>query len=132
MLKEYVKQEFLDLPVKLWSDVMVIEFIIKAIEFHVDVYSEINKCAHEDLMDSIIIHDERAEEHCKKDIQALSKFYAKKEICKIIKDIEYDLEQERIIKQKKHQAGLVLKTYNITDDENEQMENSSYDDQRLM
>jgi len=94
MLKEYVKQEFLDLPVKLWPDVMVIEFIIKTIELDTDVYDSIVNIDHADLYQHMA---ENANYKTQREINEIKNAMivnAKNQISLIIEEIEEDLEGE--------------------------------------
>ena len=102
MLKEYVKQEFLDLPEKHWSNSMVIGFIIKAIEHDTDVYEAITGISHADLYQHIAEEDEVIKD--KNDLTETARecaeikkamiINAKNEINIIIEDIQYAFDQE--------------------------------------
>lgn len=94
MLKEYVKQEFFDLPEKLWSNAMVIGFIIKAIENNTDVYEAIIDIAHADLYQHIAEDDGPETLRECDEIQSAMIVHAKTQINLVIKDIQYVFDQE--------------------------------------
>jgi len=113
MLKEYVNQEFLDLPEKLWAGSMVIGFIIKAIEHDSDVYDEIVDISKADLYQHMAEFDDVEIERERKEIQKAFLVNAKNQINLIIEDIEADLEGE-------------------DESEEQRLEGISFDNQRLM
>lgn len=133
-LKNFVKNMFFDLPEKLWNEKGIKYFIQKAISLDSDVYDAIIDIDHDDLYQHMAEFDQKRVLTELDEIQAAFLVKAKNQINLIIKDIEYDLEEAAQKKDnlKKHQAGLVLTTSNITDAENERLENISYDNQRLM
>lgn len=99
MLKEYVKQEFLDLPEKLWTNSMVIGFIIKSIENDSDVYDAIVDISKADLYQHIAEDDVEGLEivNSLKEMMEIKKAMivnAKNEIKTIIEDIQYVFDQE--------------------------------------
>lgn len=132
MLKEHVKEEFLDLPIKLWSDAMVIEFIIKTIELDSDIYDAIVDVDHADLYQHMAKNENYNSQRKMNEIKGAMLVNAKEQVNLIIKDIEYDIEEERKEKLKEHQAGLVCKVNPISEEQNLKSEGVSFDNQRLM
>jgi hypothetical protein len=94
MLKEYVKQEFFDLPEKHWSNSMVIGFIIKAISLDTNVYESIVDISKADLYQHMAEFDDIEIEREQKEIQKAFLSNAKDEIKTIIEDIQYVFDQE--------------------------------------
>ena len=134
-LKEFVRNMFFGIPKKLWNDKDVKYFIQKAISLDSDVYEEIIDISRDDLYQHLAEYDQKRVLTELDEIQRAMFDNAKTEIGLIIEDIDFDIEeaeQERKARQKKHQSGLVLKTINITDAENERLEGISFDNQRLM
>lgn len=112
MLKEYVKQEFLDLPEKLWSRAAVIGFIIKAIEHDSDVYDAIVNIGHADLYQHMAEDENYNTQREMNEIKSAMFANAKYQIGEIIIDIENELEDEN--------------------GEDERLEGISLDNQRMM
>jgi len=94
MLKEYVKQEFLDLPEKLWSRALVIGFIIKAIEHDSYVYDEIVNIGHADLYQHMAEDENYNTQREMNEIKSAMYVNAKNQINLIIEEINEDLEGE--------------------------------------
>lgn len=113
MLKEYVKQEFFDLPECLWYKDMVIEFIIKSIELDTDVYEAIIDIEHADLYQHMAEDENYNTLKEMNEIKAAMYVNAKEQINLIINDIEADLECE-------------------DESEDQRLEAISFDNQRLI
>lgn len=92
MLKEYVKQEFLDLPEKLWYSAAVIGFIIKAIEHNTDVYDAIVDIDHAALYQYMAENENYNTQREMNGIKSAMLVNAKNQISLILEEIEEDLE----------------------------------------